>query len=52
MGIFLNSLFLILHFSYYFLLYINEHPDDWVCNTAIYAFDATLYSKCDLASDL
>ena len=35
-----------------FLLYINKLPDDIFCNIAIYADDATLYSKCDQASDL
>ena len=30
-----------------FLLYINDLPDDVVCNIAIYADDATLYSKYD-----
>ena len=35
-----------------FLLYINELPDDVMCNIAICADDTTLYSKCDLASDL
>ena len=35
-----------------FLLYINDLPDDVVCNIAIYADDTTLYSKCDQASDL
>ena len=35
-----------------FLLYINNHPDDVICNTAIYADDTTLYSKCDQASEL
>ena len=35
-----------------FLLYINDLPDDIVCNIAIYADDTTLYSKCDQASDL
>ena len=34
-----------------FLLYINDLPDDVICNIAIYA-DTTLYSKCDQASDL
>ena len=34
-----------------FLLYINDLPDDVICNIAIYADDATLYSKCDQASD-
>ena len=35
-----------------FLLYINDLPDDVICDIAIYADDATLYSKCDRASDL
>ena len=35
-----------------FLLYINDLPDDVICNIAIYADDTTLYSKCDRASDL
>ena len=34
-----------------FLLYINDLPDDVICNIAIYA-DTTLYSKCGQASDL
>ena len=35
-----------------FLLYINDLPDDVICDTAIYADDTTLYSKWDQASDL
>ena len=35
-----------------FPLYINDLPDDVICNIAIYANDTTLYSKCDQASDL
>ena len=35
-----------------FLLYINDLPDDVICDNAIYADDTTLYSKCDQASDL
>ena len=35
-----------------FLLYINDFPDDVICDIAIYADDTTLYSKCDQASDL
>ena len=35
-----------------FLLYINDLPDDVICNVAIYAGDTTLYSKYDPASDL
>ena len=35
-----------------FLLYINDLPDDVICDIAVYADDTTLYSKCDQASDL
>ena len=35
-----------------FLLYINDCPDDVICDIAIYADDTTLYSKCDRAADL
>ena len=35
-----------------FLPYINDLPDDVICNIAIYADDPALYSKCDQASDL
>ena len=35
-----------------FPLYINDLPDDIICNIAIYADDTTLYSNCDQASDL
>ena len=35
-----------------FLLYINDLPDDAICNIVIYADDTTLYSKCNQASDL
>ena len=35
-----------------FLLYINDLPDDFICNIAIYADDTTLYSKYNQASDL
>ena len=31
----------------FFLLYINDLPDDVISNTAIYADDTTLYSNCD-----
>ena len=34
-----------------FLLYINDLPNV-ICNTAIYADNNTLYSKCDQAFDL
>ena len=30
-----------------FPLYINDLPNDIICDIAIYADDATLYSKCD-----
>ena len=35
-----------------FLLYINDLPDDVICDIALYADDIALYSKCDEASDL
>ena len=35
-----------------FLLYINDLPDDFICDIAIYADDTILYSKCDGTSDL
>ena len=35
-----------------FLLYINDFPDDVICNIVVYADDTTLYSNCDQASDL
>ena len=45
----LKAPFLVLHFL---LLYVNDLPDDVICNIAICACDTTLYSKCDQASDL
>ena len=30
-----------------FLLYINDLPDDVICNIAVYADDITFYSRCD-----
>ena len=47
---FLKSPFLVLHI--YFLLYINDLPDGFICGIGIYADDTTLYSGCDQASDL
>ena len=35
-----------------FLLYINDLPEDVICNIAIYTDDTTLYAKCDQASNL
>ena len=35
-----------------FRLYINDLPDDLICDIVIYADDTTLYSKSDHASDL
>ena len=35
-----------------FLLYINDLPEHVICDIATYADDTTLYSKCDLESDL
>ena len=45
---FLKAPFMVLHF----LLYVNDFPDDIICDIAIYADDTNLYSKCDQASDL
>ena len=36
----------------HFLLYINDLPDDVICDIAIYADDTTFCSKCDQSSDL
>ena len=36
----------------FFLLYVNDFPDNVICNIAIYADDTTLYSKSDQAPDL
>lgn len=35
-----------------FLQYINDIPNDGVCNTVIYSNDTTLYFHCDQASKL
>ena len=35
-----------------FLLYINDLPDNIICDIAIYADDTTLYSTCNQAFDL
>ena len=35
-----------------FLQYINDLPDDVICNIAMYADDTSLYCKCDQVSDL
>ena len=35
-----------------FLLYINDLPDDIICDISSYTDDTTLYSKCDQGSDL
>ena len=35
-----------------FLLYINNLPEDVTYNTAVYADNNTLHSKCDQASNL
>ena len=34
------------------LLYINDPPDDVICDIAIYADDTTVNSKCNQAFDL
>ena len=35
-----------------FRLYINDLPDDIICNIAISTDDTTLYPKCDYVCDL
>ena len=35
-----------------FLLYINDLPEDVICDIVIYADDTTFYFKCDWVSDL
>ena len=35
-----------------FLPYMNDLPDDIICNITTYDDDTTFYSKCDQASDL
>ena len=35
-----------------FIRYINDLPDNVICNIAIYVDDTILYSKCDEALDL
>ena len=35
-----------------FLLYINDLPDNVICDIAIYADNIAVYSKCGQASDL
>ena len=34
------------------MLYIDDLPDDVICNNTISADDTTLYSNCDQASDV
>ena len=49
----LGLLFFLLYINdLLFLLSVNNLPDDFICNITIYAYDTTLYSKCDQASDL
>ena len=48
MGEFLKRPFLVLLFS----CYINDLPDNVICNIAIYADDTTVCCRCDQASDL
>ena len=49
---FLKAPFLVLHFSYYKLIYINDLPGNVIGNNSIYADDNILYSNCYKASDL
>ena len=46
------ALFLLFSVIGGFEWFINDLPDDVICNIAIYVDDTTLYSKCDQASDL
>ena len=41
-----------LEFLTLFALDIDDLPDDVICDTAVYADDTTLYSKCDQVSDM
>ena len=41
-----------IHGRTHFLLYINDLPDDVICDIFIYADYTTLCCKCDQASDL
>ena len=43
---------MLVHGGLFFLLYINDDPDDVICNVAIYADDISLHCKFDRASDL
>ena len=43
---------LMLEFLTLFALDIDDLPDDVICDTAVYADDTTLYSKCDQVSDM
>ena len=45
---FLKAPFLVLHF----LLYINDLPDNVICDIAVNGDNTTFYSKCDHISDL
>ena len=36
----------------FFLLYIDDLRENFICNIGIYIDDTTLYSNCDQASDL
>ena len=33
-------------------MYVNDFPDDFICNIDIYVDDGTLYCNCDQASNL
>ena len=45
---FLKAPLLVWHFSQY----VNDLPDDVICNSAIFTDDTTLYSKCEQTFDL
>ena len=41
-----------IHVPTLFLIHIKDLHDDVICNIIVYADDATLYSKCDQASNV
>ena len=51
-GLWMGRLQRSVHGPTFFLLYINDLPDDAICNITIYTDDFTLYSNFDQASDM
>ena len=48
----LKAPFMLMTFLMRLSVMLLDHPDEVICDAAIYANDTTLYSKCDQASDL